>query len=253
MFFFKRKQIVLDAFTMSTAVYEYYPIEKSIKFLPEWWKSLPKSYSMLAPNGVEFDVSTMKRCSGFIDYYSSGIVLPLWTDVNLKVTEDSWLYQFSFDWSEGMENLKEKIQSHDSKQFGNAFDGYLHLKLSTPWVFKESKGIKFHFSQPTWNNMDNIHRMHTLPGVVDFKYQHTTAVNFVVPNTPDVFKLEAGYPLVYLVPLSEEDIVVKNHHVSKEEYNKIFLRGAPTSFQKIYSKHKSISRAKESKCPFGFN
>jgi hypothetical protein len=253
MFLFKRKQIVLDTFTMSPAVHAYYPIEKANKFLPEWWKNLPKSYIMKSASGVDMDISTLKRCNGFIDCYSSGFMIPLWSDLNVKIDEDRWSYQFSFNWSEGMDSLPDKITSHDRQQYGSIFDNHIHLKLSTPWVINETKGIKFYFGQPTWNNVDNLNRFHILPGVVDFKYQHTSNINFIVPNKPDIFKFEAGYPIVHLIPLSEHDIVIKNHLVSREEYNRIFLLGSSTSFSGIYKKHKSILSKKETKCPFGFN
>ena len=39
-FFFKRKEIVLDCFTHRPDTYEYFPIEKSTKHFPQWWKDL---------------------------------------------------------------------------------------------------------------------------------------------------------------------------------------------------------------------
>ena len=41
MFLFKKKKVVLNCYTYRPDVYSYFPIERSSKHIPEWWKKLP--------------------------------------------------------------------------------------------------------------------------------------------------------------------------------------------------------------------
>ena len=62
--------------------------------------------------------------------------------------------------------------------------------------------------------------------------------------------LEAGQPLVMLVPLTDKEVIVKKHLIGKDEMIRKYVR--VTTFHNHYVKEKKIQQQKEKKCPFHF-
>ena len=69
-----------------------------------------------------------------------------------------------------------------------------------------------------------IDHISVLPAVVDYKYQHDTNINFFVLNTdqPKEFVIESLSPLVMMHPMTEDNIIIKNHLVDEKEYNRLY-------------------------------
>ena len=91
-FFFKRSTITVDCFTSRKDVYDFSPVDYSNKFYPEWWKKLDKQvYNSFYPE------ATMKTCEGFIQNYQTGFIVPLWSDLSVRLgstnsTDYNWQY-----------------------------------------------------------------------------------------------------------------------------------------------------------------
>jgi len=218
-FWFKKNTTVVDAFTSSSIVYEQYPIVKAARGVPEWWKRLPastpkKGFEMI-PEG------TMKSCNGFTDLYSKGFILPLWTDVAVELSHIEnvkiWKYQFADNTS--------IIQLHDYESFAGMVDPnlYQHFKIISPWVLSSKKETPFLMTQPVWTGGDSLCKYVNLPGVVEFKYQYSINVNTMweyIPGQVRQVTLEAGMPLVHLIPLTEDRVEIRCHEISTEEFNK---------------------------------
>ena len=252
MFFFKRKKITLDCFTDRPDVCKYTPIEFANKHYPEWWKKLPKTYNTQNPNlnNTLGEQPTMKGCPGLIDNFQYGVVLPLWSDIAIHITHRECNWQFS--------DHITPAQSHDPNQWVGFLPlerGQFHIKLESPWFFKTKDDIHWTFSQPTWN-MSTISDYTVLPGVVSYKYQITTNINMIIhPKQDHRFIIEAGQPIAHITPLSEREVIIKNHLIDTAEFNKMrFEYGTTNKFEKNLSWHKKmIDRNEKSKCPFHFN
>lgn len=105
------------------------------------------------------------------------------------------------------------------------------------------------FTNMYWNHRP-IENFVIPPGIVNYKYQHTTHINmFLSLKEKKTFSLNAGDPMVYLLPLSEKEIVLKHHLVSMNEFNNYFR--TKISFLNSYRKRANIIKSK-GKCPFGF-
>jgi hypothetical protein len=238
MFWFKRKEIVVDCFTPHHKIYEAYrPIHAS-HFLPDGWKKLPKTVS-IENNGIGIDRGTMKKCIGFTNLFSSGFILQLWTDVILDTTS----------------NEMQKIAagnfiyfSHhpEFQSWAELYSGYKHVKFSSPWQLTEKTGVKFTWNRCDWHNTDSADKMHIVSAVTDFKYQTGTQINMFIKNNSRV-NLSAGQPMVHLIPMSEHKIKLKYHLVSQQEYDSRFYYNS--KFTSQYAENKRIIN---SKCPFGF-
>ena len=77
MFFFKKKNIVVDCFTTSVTAYKYHPIKKASEFLPEWWKKVPAYNNVSSPysNNMMVERTSIKKCTGFTSLYKNGFIL----------------------------------------------------------------------------------------------------------------------------------------------------------------------------------
>lgn len=248
MFLFKKKKIVVDAMTINSAVGNLFPIKKCSEFIPSWWKSMPSTYKVSTDHGIDYDASTIKRCDGILQYYKHGFMIPLWSDLIIKTAEDgSWAWKWSDD-SDPMD-----IVTHNRKQFSPVFDNFIHLKINSPWVLLEKTGVKFEWSQPVYNDISNLNKYIIPPAVIDFKYNCGTNINMLLSNKNEIVHINAGEPLVKLVPISDYDVTIKTHIVSLEEYIKHKNFGVYNfSFRGKYKKRKQIMNNSKSKCPFGF-
>jgi hypothetical protein len=244
MFFFKNKEIHIDCFTERTDVYDYFPIDYSQKFFPEWWKRLPK---ILPPNAEKrWNHSTMKGCVGFNLFYTNSLTIPLWTDMLISKDEKGFVVDFS--------DRETKGGSHDVEQMGSYINpnDFAQFKIISPWLFYCKEDVEWTWTQPTWNFpvMDQI----TIPpGVIDYKYQHGTNINIFFRNGQKIL-IESGQPMVNIRPLSERKLKLHTHLVDNSVIKKIARRNSSISFTGKYNKIKQIMKKKESekKCPFHF-
>lgn len=216
-FFIKKKDVVLDCFTRISEVYEYAKIDSAARYVPQWWKDTPKI------NG-DVDRGTIKHCVAFKDYFSRGIVIPSWFEMNLTIYEKNNADNKWFDW-ESSNSFVSTDRSHHPGQFEKFADiDGKNIKLNSPWGFKTQENISFTATQPTWNLRKQLDFFTVLPGVVNFKYQSFCNVNLFVLNKEKIqfCNIPALTPLIILHPLSEKKIKIKNHLINDKEWNKVF-------------------------------
>jgi hypothetical protein len=250
MFFVRSSKVHVDCFTYIGVIHSEYPIERASKYIPSEWKALASSYKERAfPNvqesKMELDTSTIKKCTGFTNLFSTGFILPSWSDFDLEVIEDG-----RFLWHSPSPIMQ--MHTHDRRQLGSweLYSGYSHIKIISPWSFTEKTGVKFAWNRCDWHNSQRAADVHVISGVVDYKYQHSTNVNMFVKK-PSITKFLAGDPLVHIIPLSEKEVVIHNHLISEKEHQSRF--GYVTSNVNGYKKSKNKQVEKEKgKCPFGF-
>ena len=245
MFFLRRSTIVVDCFVNSQPIHDLFPIRKANHFYPEWWKDLPKTFEVKSEFDVNVPVSTMKSCIGFINLYRNGFILPLWSDLIIEKDINGCRYQFSSPDNQG-------IHDHDPAQYVGAFENSTHMKILSPWILKEKTGVNFLWTEPTWNNITLFENLNVLPGIMDFKYQHGSNINALIPNIDIKLLIKAGEPLVHIIPISEKDVKIKTHVITENEYKKMNVGSYSSSFYHKYNTNKKILEANEKKCPFGF-
>jgi hypothetical protein len=87
-----------------------------------------------------------------------------------------------------------------------------------------------------------------LDGVLDFKYQNGTNINFFLNNTiRNQVLLEAGTPMLHMIPLTEKKLEIKLHLIEEIEYTKMFaLNNATPKFSGNYAEKKKLNAT----CPF---
>lgn len=236
MFFFcKPKTIVLDIFTCHKHLIDLLPPTYANKFRPNWWYKTPPNYDNTAHNGMALKGNTIRRCAGFKDYYSDkAIVIPLWDSFILEYDKSGSRYVFASE-ENYLEYQAEQLRG------GKYLTEFHQFKIRSPWVFKEKTGINFLFSQPFYNFKDPTSFVMP-PAIVNYRYQHATNVNFFMrkPEEGEYKKvsLEAGQPLVHLVPITDRLIKIKTHLVSGQELKKLHI--PVIYFNGLYSRLKKL-------------
>lgn len=243
-FFHRISTITVDCFTTDSFLYEYSPIVRGTRCYPEWWKTLPRSGSI-----VDQDLNlqnNMKNCYGFIELHKQSFVLRCWSDILFSVTENEG-YKYNF--LRGNANLEE----HSSAQYNHAFSKFYHAKLGSPWNLREKTGIHFAFFANHWHNE---HLDYILPnGLIRYDWQNQTNVNMFIPKKNFTFTINLNQPLVHIVPLTEKKVNMKCHLIDEKEWERMFI-GVSRTFggfrRAITELQKEKDEQKKSKCPFGF-
>lgn len=243
-FFNRTSTLTLDCFTPEPNVMQYTPIVETKKTFPEWWRDLP----VKKPNfNYEFNeyprgFLNMKNCYGFVEFMKKGAVLESWADFTLRTDKEELKYYFS----NGI-----PPQQHFHEQMGKGFNNYHHLKLNSPWAFRENTGTQFLVMGSEWH-MDDLD-FKIMPGLVNFKINVEANVNCLFTKTNAEYIIRVGHPLLHFIPLSDKNLEIRNHLVSQDEF--IAIRNfSRTSFFGWRGLQKLITRNEErnKKCPFGF-
>ena len=253
MFWFKTKEIVIDSFTNQAGLATYFPIQRAGKFLPDWWKQLPKQHTY-ENSGIEYQTSTMKRCIGFVDLYKHSFVVPMYTELKIKFAEGNW----KCITSAGLYDDKgyiEVVTSHSREQFGPEFNQYTQLKILMPWVLQEKTGVNFILSGAYWNQTKHWPDAYFASGVLNFKYQNSINISLFTQKQSGMMTFMPNEPLAYLIPMTDKHVTIKTHLISNEEYRKKLSSSTFASkFVDRYKFNKRLIEEQEqkSKCPFGF-
>lgn len=246
-FFFKKKKKIIDCFTPNQTVYEHFPIARAKEYIPNWYKKLDATYAVNNPNTLRKEAATVKRCPGISSLFNKGFVIPLWSDLTLDFSPLG--ENFEFKWEYAVNDDSWSVEVHDFQQYVGLFDNqFFQTKLNVPWLIKEKSGIKFAFIEPTYT-MTNPNIVTIIPGVIDFKYQNFVNVNMLTEITQPMQKrieFNAGEPLAQIIPLTEDDVELKIHKISKEEYKTL---DESTSAYKWYGTYFDRKKKLEKACP----
>lgn len=243
MFLFKKKKIVLDAFTNRLEIYDSAKPKEAKLFYPEWWKSMPKS--LLLPNNIH-PLPSMKTCQGLIDQFKFGFIVPMWSDLNIEIgqignPEARWIYS---------DNFSEAVP-HSELQRGSFLPDniFFHLKLVNPWLFYCKENIQFQLTPASWH-IKNPHEKIIPSGILNFKYQNSLNINafFTRTESKRIENIKFGEPLLHLVQLSDRELIIKHHLVEEKEWIKFSSFSRSLSFTKKYSMQKK--NKSEKSCPF---
>lgn len=207
------------------------PIEKGIKFFPDWFKKLkshPEEY------GKTF-VGTVKSCPSFVDFYRHGYVVPLWCDLRVTIRED-----YSWGWQSPSELFQ--FTEHSRMQYKNWIPENaqenikLVLKANCPWRCKTEKGYML-MQQPLYYHFNDTFEV--LPGFIDSDRYHEINQQMVFKKFGEFF-IPRGTPLAIYYVIKRDDFELHNVHFDdpiiknyNEENTKLgFMGNSKTDFLK---------------------
>lgn len=239
--FFSKKPITFNCYTHDVATYKSAPVQKAVKFFPEFVKDLQKTGQELDDD--LFDVKTMTSCVGFIENYKKGFVIPAWSDMRLKVSQADDL-----NWQWRVASGQGSVQIHSQKQRGKYADEnrYQHFKLCPPWIIQANEPIDVIWTNPHWNYVEPFEFM-TLSGVINYGKVSEGNVNILVPKGVEekILEFSVNDPLAHLIPLTDRPIKIVNHFISYDEYE----QRRRSNLLDVKFKHRTKTESKL-KCPF---
>lgn len=178
------------------------PIPAS-KVIPDWWKNMnPYDITPDNPKGSKLIVenftsnATFKKCTPMLDALTSGYILPLWSDVQVRQING----QARITW-----RVKRNVfEEHGvSSRYINPPAGYTNqvVKYINPWVPKTPKGYSVMVTQPFGYNDGPFY---AVPAVID---SDSSTLEIVPPMwIKEGFEgiVEKGTPLVQITPFKRE-------------------------------------------------
>ena len=238
---FKKKSLKLDLYTHDNG---YFINDKPTlkRDTPSWYKSLtPTVKCPDGPTNSEFDVGTAKGCPGIKNLMTNGIKFHLWEPLKLRIHPDGRVEQLPL----GIESKGQPFVQHFPLQYTGLYPkNATAFKLNTPWlgVCKEETSFIFmesHFS----TNFIRENNLYVAPGYIDFKYQHSLNCHIVVAVEFEPYDIEFPYglPLFTLYPVTERELEIEHHLISKDEYARLTNEFPQCPARKYYQLIKNIN------------
>lgn len=225
MFIWKKpKKVVLQCFTTRPGLPEMFAPVRMARATPDWWK---KTTSIVDPElaakgsrkfgGPTKLQKTVKHCYAVQKTFENAIAYPLWSEAFVAVNA-------SGDPKGVVPANEHPGEHHPVHQYpGMMSNNWVNFKFKSPWLFYTDRPVHFYMANPFYHIHD--HNWQTMPGVVEFYYQHHTNVNMVFrrPSGSAGFEYEfrAGDIMAYFVPMFEEDIEIQAETVDQKDWDRL--------------------------------
>ena len=174
--------------------------------LPQWWKNAtPYLKSWENPDGKKIIVknfesnASFKKCTPMLDMLTSGYIVPLWSDVQVTLKDDSP----TISW-----RVKRDVFESHSGQEVEVPDGYqkAQFKFLNQWVPKLPKGYSaLIIACPGYPN----NPFRAMQAIID--YDKTTHALFPPMFLKEGFEgiLEKGTPMFQIIPFKRHNWISK--------------------------------------------
>lgn len=236
-----RNSIKLTAYTDSIIAYKAAPIVESKRHFPEWIKTIDKTGKLDEQSLT--DIPTMTACTGFINLYKKGIVIPTWSDIRVKVGKQGTT---SYQWAAS--NNHGRIDVHPDNQRGDYADQlkYQHLKIVMPWLLYSEDNCDWAW-MPTPYASTELPEYTTLTGVMNYTKHHEANVNLLVPRKQEdtIINLPVNTPIAQAIPLTEKKLILETKLIDSSEYQS---RIDSNMSHAVFSNFNKVKA--QNKCPF---
>ena len=161
-------------------------------FIPKWFKDIPSQVN---------DVTTVKNCPSFPDYFSQGYIIPMWCDVRLRSDENGWSWETSTSSVSWDCHGESQFLNYTNASF-NGIDGQFVFKAISPWKIITPPGwsvlqlpLFYHFNKE-WS---------VLPGIVDTDILSTVNQQVLYHGNGKEVQIKMGDPFVLYVPFKRSN------------------------------------------------
>lgn len=221
--FLKKKELELEFVTNTSYAYayEFFPIKRSSRFIPNWFKTTPKSKKTNNPvldDHPEYFLSkTVRGCLGIHNILTTGVVIPWWSDLQISTQGDDYRYAFA--------DKRSELNWHRNIQAPGFLEDYTIIKIHCPWLLRSSEHIKFMVLPYFY--ADQHQDVVFMPGIAEtLTSRNLSNLNFflALKRSPDLrtYNFVVNTPAVHLIPLTENNYKVKNTILSSEEYQRVY-------------------------------
>lgn len=178
--------------------------------IPSWFRKIPRKKG------------SVRSCSGTLDYLQIGVTIPMWT--NLKF-EPNLNNPYRWDWAADRMPFAENyvIEGFRYESTGKCpmteareIEDGLYPKLVNPWCAMTAPGWSTLVLPPLYEPNKNYQ---LVPAIVHTDFYHT--LNAVLNiYTDKSFTIQAGTPLMHLIPF-KRNIPIEKMEIMPEEYYKL--------------------------------
>lgn len=247
MFFHTPKVSNITFSTFDPFLLENLPPVASNKMLPAWFTETSPIIPTEQQN-LHFEPhhgSTIRKCPAINDYFSTGVTVPLWSDLEVYIDPTNQILEWKY--ANVYQDLA-LVSSHSTAQFPQLSSKYLHTKIISPWIAHCDKNIQWFMTRPTYltsafDDQDVVF----CDGSVQFKHNFNMHVNlfFPIKSSSYTVKFEAGTPFLKLIPLTEHKVNIKTEYCTREYYNHASLSGRRIAFSPSVLYNKLIKNDKD--------
>jgi hypothetical protein len=172
----------------------------AIKFIPSWWKQTKNFPSYHHIDKAE--AGNVKNCPSFMDYFSSGYILPMWADTILYYDNETK------DWSWRSSDARFTYSNHNNDQYldfvNHSFLGkesYFVFKAHAPWRIITKPGYST-YQLPVFYHFNEDFSV--LPGIRDSDTYHQINPQIVIHSSKKEIFIPRGTPLAQYIPFKRE-------------------------------------------------
>jgi len=215
------------------------PIVPASKALPEWWKKA----SIYREGDLPFEPLHLKACMPVLDAMTQGYIIPLGSDVYVKVNIDEETGQPfpRFTWKNSetaliVEHAPQQTDGMPVMEKGKATGGKA-FKFTNPWLIQTPKGYSTLFVAPLNNGNPNFEMVSAIVATDVYK----SLVNFpFVWTGPEDYEgvIPQGTPLIQLIPFKRDDFQHELGTFTEDDQNliKSTLESVNQSFYGAYKR-----------------
>ena len=176
--------------------------EPAIKYIPEWFRK--------SKNPDQKTLTNVKLCTGLIQYFSKGWIIPLWCDLKVAKNDLGEIFwetphtEFKFSFHDDFQ-YRNLLPEHEKKNIASV------IKPNCPFKAEISKGWNL-MQQPPYYEFHN--GWSTIPGVFPSSIYHELNQQIIIyKNFFDGIKpingvvervIPIGTPLIHLIPVPDE-------------------------------------------------
>ena len=212
------------------------PIVPAREYIPDWWKKVERMIDSRVDSK-----GTVRNCPSFPEYITQGFVVPLWTDLHLKIEHNK------YEWKTPNKNFS--FSSHNDAQFRDWIPQHIKdntslvIKPACPWRIKTPPGWSV-WQLPMYYHYNPL--FETLPGIIWSDIHHEINQQMLFKQYGE-FVIKRGTPLAMYVPYERNKYTYKVEGPTME--NAAWTNEA---FMHITSKFKGgykLHQAEVKKCP----
>lgn len=184
--------------------------QPAIKFLPEWWKEtkhISQRFTYQTGKWPEVFAGNVKACPSFPDFFSQGVVIPMWTDTilryNKNTTEYSWFTSnsdFKWDIHSNEQYIDDVNHSFLSKKASMVF------KAVSPWRSITPKGYSI-LQLPLFYHFNDDFTV--MPGIIDTDIHSQLNQQVLYMSDKEEIFIKRGTPFVQYIPFKRENYSYK--------------------------------------------
>ena len=186
--------------------------QKTKNFIPDWFKNIPPS---------SFGLGTVKDCPSFVDWFSTGYVLPMWMDSEIFYDNESK------KWETNSSPLMPLWDFHTENQMTEyvtpifqGLNGTAIFKAQCPWRIITAPGWSV-LQLPLFYNFNTDWSI--LPGIIDTDIHHEINQQVLYHGDKKSIFIKRGSPFVMYIPFKREKNILEVRDQNKKDIEKFNL------------------------------